>query len=156
MTFDEVTAAGAQIVHFVIRRLPTDGWSEISIDELRRIGEQAGKDAQEASDANLYHPAQTIYPASLTALKAAESGERVFTVQWKDDRAFAVTTPRRAQFNLEEVLREFRAEAEPGPDEVLEPIEIEVTTGGATADPTGLRSSLAQQPRKKWPAGRNR
>ena len=150
MTFDEVTAAGAQIVHLVIRRLLRTGGARFQSTSFAASASRLARTPRSQRCQSV--PPRTDHLSGL--LDRSQSG-RVGGTRFHrpverrpgirgDDTEEGAVQPRGGSKGAP-------AEAEPDPDEVLEPIEIEVTTGGATADPTGLRSSLARQPRKKWP-----
>jgi hypothetical protein len=95
MTYNEVKALGAEIVRDALSRIPTDGWTEVSIEDIRQIQEDTNRQlqrlAQQGSNADAYHEASMLKNSSAAALERAQAGARVFSVAWDGMRAFAAT-----------------------------------------------------------------
>lgn len=91
MTYDEVKATGAEILLYSYLGVPPDGWEEIFIDWLRQINEGAEAQIQHARTAREHEEAVTLQRSSTAAIQRAEAGNRVFTVEWGGERAFAAT-----------------------------------------------------------------
>jgi len=91
MTYGEVKATGAEILFDSYVGVPTDGWEEVSIDRLRSLSERAATQLQQPRTAREHAEAVTLQRSSAAAIQRAEAGNRVFTVEWDGERAFAAT-----------------------------------------------------------------
>lgn len=94
MTYTEVRAAGAEILREAYRDIPTEGWSELTAEQVRQIHEDANQRVQELANgfnADAYREASMLKDTSAVALERANAGARVFTVAWAGIRAFAAT-----------------------------------------------------------------
>jgi hypothetical protein len=91
MRYAKVKETGAEIIRSTHAGIPEDGWEEISPGILREMLEvfntrfRSGRTGVEPQRAARWRD------LTAAALERAEFGERVFTVSWADDIAFAAT-----------------------------------------------------------------
>jgi hypothetical protein len=93
MTFEEVTALGAQFVRFAWTKCPTNGWKEVSIEEIRRMVATSAEHVRNAPNAKAHQDAQAFHTGATVSLERAEAGARVFWVPMHGTAIFAATKP---------------------------------------------------------------
>ncbi len=96
MTYEDVKATGAEIVNDAFSGVPTEGWKEISRDQLREMKTDSFSKREFSRTAEEHDVANRWYNSSSAALERAEMGERVFSVTWADELAFAATKNHKA------------------------------------------------------------
>jgi hypothetical protein len=93
MTYHEVTASGAEVVA-AYTKAPTDGWSEVSIDDLRGIHKTLTEDVKKferLGNAAGHENAKMQMLDATKALSRMEAGARAFMVKWDGMLGFAAT-----------------------------------------------------------------
>lgn len=91
MTYAEIKALGAEIVLGGFTAIPDDGWKEASIAHLQRVKDETSSDREFARTADDHDRANRWHTGVSAAMARAEKGERVFSVRWDDELAFAAT-----------------------------------------------------------------
>jgi hypothetical protein len=93
MTYHEVTATGAEIVA-AYTKVPSEGWREVSIDELRGIHKTLTEDTKKferLGNAVAHQDAKMQMLDAAKALSRTEAGARAFMVKWDGMLGFAAT-----------------------------------------------------------------
>ena len=94
MTYTEARATGAEILRESYHDIPNEGCSELTVEQVRQIHEDANQSVQKLAsgfNADAYREASMLKETSAVALERANAGARVFTVAWAGIRAFAAT-----------------------------------------------------------------
>ena len=93
MTYHEVTAAQGEIIA-AYTQVPNEGWTEVSIDELRGIHKTLTEDVkrfERLGNAEAYQNAKMQMLDAAKALLRMEAGSRAFMAKWDGMLGFAAT-----------------------------------------------------------------
>jgi hypothetical protein len=86
MTYNEVMAMGAEILDAFVKS-PTEGWTELAVEQVRQIHEDATRQVQELAggfNAGAYDEASLLKNSSGRALERAQLGARLFGAYFED------------------------------------------------------------------------
>jgi hypothetical protein len=99
--YEEVAATGAEPLRYGWKRVPADGWREITLDEANRLVQQASESIKRAQTKYAHEDAQLFHGGAIAARLKAEAGERVFCVHDGDKAVFAGTNTKKQKGPIE-------------------------------------------------------